>query len=204
MLLSPIYDLEGRTVIDQLKIALQQGFARLFYKNETKRIDDFIEEFSTKKIATKDIQLIIDRLVVRHDEDFYNRLSDAVDTAFFEGKGVLYLYDLANNDRLEFNNKFELDGIPFLEPNVHLFSFNNPYGACPKCDGFGTTIGIDEDLVVPNTALSIYENAIYPWRGESMSWYRDQLVNNSHKFSFPIHKPFYDLTDEQKKTVMGR
>lgn len=201
LLLSPIYDLKGRSIIDQLKIALQQGFARVFYKNETKRIDEFIEEFESKKLKAEDIQLIIDRLVVRHEEDFYNRLSDAVDTAFFEGKGVLYLYDLANNDRLEFNNKFELDGIPFLEPNVHLFSFNNPYGACPKCDGFGTTIGIDEDLVVPNTALSVYENAIYPWRGESMSWYRDQLVNNSHKFSFPIHKPFYDLTDEQKKLL---
>lgn len=201
LLLAPIYDLKERSIIDQLNIALQQGFARVFYKNETKRIDEFVDEFESKKLKPEDIQLIIDRLVVRHEEDFYNRLSDAVDTAFFEGKGVLYLYDLANNDRLEFNNKFELDGITFLEPNVHLFSFNNPYGACPKCDGFGTTIGIDEDLVMPNTALSVYENAIYPWRGESMSWYRDQLVNNSHKFDFPIHKPFYDLSNEQKKLI---
>src|SRR5690606_10705156 len=180
LLLAPIYEIKERSIIDQLKIALQQGFARLFYKNETKRIDEFVEEFASKKIKVEDIQLIIDRLVVRHDEDFYNRLSDAVDTAFFEGKGVLCLYDLGAGNQLEFNNKFELDGITFLEPNIHLFSFNNPYGACPKCDGFGTTIGIDEDLVIPNTALSVYENAVYPWRGESMSWYRDQLVNNSH------------------------
>jgi len=201
LLLAPIYEIKERSIIDQLKIALQQGFARLFYKNETKRIDEFVEEFASKKIKAEDIQLIIDRLVVRHDEDFYNRLSDAVDTAFFEGKGVLHLYELGTENQLEFNNKFELDGINFLEPNIHLFSFNNPYGACPKCDGFGTTIGIDEDLVIPNTALSIYENAVYPWRGESMSWYRDQLVNNSHKFDFPIHKPFYELTNEQKQLV---
>lgn len=201
LLLAPVYELRERSVIDQLKIALQQGFARLFYKNETHRIDEFIEQFSSKTIKAVNVQLIIDRLVVRHEEDFYNRLSDAVDTAFFEGKGVLYLYELGTGNQLEFNNKFELDGITFLEPNVHLFSFNNPYGACPKCDGFGTTIGIDEDLVVPNTALSVYENAIYPWRGESMSWYRDQLVNNSHKFDFPIHKPYYELSDDQKKLI---
>lgn len=201
LLLAPVYELKERSIIDQLKIALQQGFARLFYKNETHRIDEFIEQFSSKTIKAANVQLIIDRLVVRHEEDFYNRLSDAVDTAFFEGKGVLYLYELETGNQLEFNNKFELDGITFLEPNVHLFSFNNPYGACPKCDGFGTTIGIDEDLVVPNTALSVYENAIYPWRGESMSWYRDQLVNNSHKFDFPIHKPYYELSDDQKKLI---
>lgn len=201
LLLAPVYELKERSIIDQLKIALQQGFARLFYKNETHRIDEFIEQFSSKTIKAANVQLIIDRLVVRHEEDFYNRLSDAVDTAFFEGKGVLYLYELETGNQLEFNNKFELDGITFLEPNVHLFSFNNPYGACPKCDGFGTTIGIDEDLVVPNTALSVYENAIYPWRGESMSWYRDQLVNNSHKFDFPIHKPYYELSDYQKKLI---
>lgn len=201
LLLAPMYDIEGRTIIDQLKIALQQGFARIFYKNETLRIDEFIEKFSNKKLSAKNIQLVIDRLVIRHEEDFYNRLSDAVDTAFFEGKGVLYLRSLNNDQQLEFNNKFELDGITFLEPNIHLFSFNNPYGACPKCDGFGTTIGIDEELVVPNTALSVYENAIFPWRGESMSWFKEQLVNNSHKFDFPIHKPYFQLNDEQKQLI---
>ena len=201
LLLAPVYDIEGRSVIDQLKIALQQGFARLFYKNETKRIDEFVDEFAGKEVLASDIQLIIDRLVVRHEEDFYNRLSDAVDTAFFEGKGVLHLYELGTGNQLEFNNKFELDGITFLEPNIHLFSFNNPYGACPKCDGFGTTIGIDEELVIPNSALSVYENAIFPWRGETMSWFRDQLVNNSHKFDFPIHKPYFELSEDQKQLI---
>src|SRR5690606_23127050 len=126
---------------------------------------------------------------------------DAVQTAFFEGKGECYIETLSNNQIMPFNNKFELDGMSFLEPNVHLFSFNNPYGACPKCEGYGDIIGIDEDLVIPNTALSVYENAIFPWRGESMSWYRDQLVNNSHKFDFPIHKPYFQLTDEQKQLI---
>ncbi|OYX23923.1 MAG: excinuclease ABC subunit A [Flavobacteriales bacterium 32-35-8] len=109
------------------------------------------------------------------------------------GNDVLRIEDL--------KNKFELDSINFLEPNIHLFSFNNPYGACPKCEGYGDIIGIDDDLVIPNTALSIYENAIFPWRGESMSWYRDQLVNNSHKFDFPIHKPYFQLTEAQKQLI---
>ncbi|NRA92407.1 MAG: excinuclease ABC subunit UvrA, partial [Psychroserpens sp.] len=123
------------------------------------------------------------------------------ETAFFEGKGTCIIENLSNLERTEFNNRFELDGMTFLEPNVHLFSFNNPYGACPKCEGYGDVIGIDEDLVIPNTGLSVYDNAIFPWRGESMSWYRDQLVNNSHKFDFPIHKPFFELTPEQKQLV---
>ena len=100
-----------------------------------------------------------------------------------------------------FSNRFELDGITFLEPNVHLFSFNNPYGACPQCDGYGDTIGLDEDLIVPNTGLSVYEKAIYPWRGETMGSYLDQLVNNAYKFDFPIHKPWFELTDKQKQLV---
>ena len=105
------------------------------------------------------------------------------------------------NGRLTFSSNFELDGITFLEPNIHLFSFNNPYGACPTCEGYGNIIGIDSELVIPNTALSVYENAIFPWRGESMGWYRDQLVNNAYKFDFPIHKPYFELTEEQKELI---
>jgi excinuclease ABC subunit A len=142
--------------------------------------------------------LIVDRIVVSDSEEFYNRLADSVETAFFEGKGYCYLENLENGNRIEFSNKFELDNITFLEPNIHLFSFNNPYGACPTCDGYGNIIGIDEELVIPNTGLSVYENAIFPWRGESMSWYRDQLVNKAYKFDFPIHKPLFELTEEQK------
>jgi excinuclease ABC subunit A len=143
----------------------------------------------------------VDRIITKDEEDFYNRLADATDAAFFEGKGELYIEQLSSGKTRHFSNKFELDGINFLEPNVHLFSFNNPYGACPKCEGYGDVIGIDEDLVIPNTGLSVYENAIFPWRGESMSWYKDQLVNNSHKFDFPIHKPWFQLTEAQKDLV---
>ncbi|TXE10911.1 excinuclease ABC subunit UvrA [Gelidibacter salicanalis] len=196
LLLAPISLEEGRTMTDKLKVLQQQGYARVQYKNEVLRIEDALE---TK--LGKDVFLVVDRIVVKHEDDFYNRLADAIETAFFEGKGTTIIEALSTNKQTAFNNKFELDGMTFLEPNVHLFSFNNPYGACPKCEGYGDVIGIDDDLVIPNTALSVYENAIFPWRGESMSWYRDQLVNNSHKFNFPIHKPYFQLTEAQKELI---
>ena len=196
LLLSPIILEEGRAMEDKLNVLKQQGYARVQYKKEVLRIDDAVE-----KGLIKNVFLVVDRIIVKHEEDFYNRLADAIETAFFEGKGTAIIESLSNNKRIEFNNKFELDGLAFLEPNPHLFSFNNPYGACPKCEGYGDVIGIDDDLVIPNTGLSVYENAIFPWRGESMSYYRDQLVNNSHKFDFPIHKPFFELSKEQKQLV---
>ena len=208
LLLSPIHLEQGRQLEDKLKVLLQQGFARILINNEMVRLDDISPEVSgsldvTKmhELDNKDILLIIDRIVVKEEEEFFNRLADAIQTAFFEGKGVCYLQDLDTNSRLTFSSNFELDGITFLEPNIHLFSFNNPYGACPTCEGYGNIIGIDNELVIPNTALSVYENAIFPWRGESMGWYRDQLVNNAYKFDFPIHKPYFELTEEQKELI---
>ncbi len=195
LLLSPIHLESGRDIKDKLKVLQQQGYARIKVKNEVLRIDE------TNELNVKDVFLVVDRIIIKNDEDFENRLADSVQTAFFEGKGECFIEILSDNSLKHFSNKFELDNIAFLEPNVHLFSFNNPYGACPKCEGYGDIIGIDEDLVIPNTGLSIYENAIFPWRGESMSWYRDQLVNNSHKFNFPIHKPYFELTNEQKQLV---
>ncbi|ULC58300.1 excinuclease ABC subunit UvrA [Flaviramulus sp. BrNp1-15] len=196
LLLAPIYLEEGRTIEDKLKALQQQGYARIKVNNDVVRIDE------ASDINTKDkVLLVVDRIITKNDEDFLNRLADATQTAFFEGKGECIIETLKDSKQRHFSNKFELDGINFLEPNIHLFSFNNPYGACPKCEGYGDIIGIDEDLVIPNTGLSIYENAIFPWRGESMSWYRDQLVNNSHKFDFPIHKPYFELTDAQKQLI---
>ena len=160
-----------------------------------------LDALEPHSLDNKDVLLIVDRIVVKEEDAFYNRLSDAIQTAFYEGKGKCFLQEVDTNKRLEFSGNFELDGLTFLEPNIHLFSFNNPYGACPTCEGYGSIIGIDSDLVVPNTALSIYENGIYPWRGESMSWYRDQLVNNAYKFDFPIHKPFFELSEEQKQLI---
>ena len=198
LLLSPIILEDGRTIENKLQTLQQQGYARIKVKEEVLRIDAALK---TNITAAKNLFLVIDRIVFKDDEDFLNRLSDAVETAFFEGLGTCIIESLSDNKKTTFNNKFELDEMLFLEPNAHLFSFNNPYGACPKCEGYGDVIGIDDDLVVPNTALSVYENAIFPWRGESMSWYRDQLVNNSHKFDFPIHKPYFELSDEHKNLI---
>lgn len=197
LLLAPIHLENGRKLEDKLKVLLQQGFARILVDNQMVRLD----EIDNHSLDNKNILIIIDRIVVKDEEEFYNRLSDAVQTAFFEGKGVCLLQEVDSKKRFEFSSNFELDGMSFLEPNVHLFSFNNPYGACPKCEGYGNVIGIDEELVIPNTALSIFENAIYPWRGESMGWYRDELVNNAYKFDFPIHKPYFELSAEQKELV---
>ena len=196
LLLAPITIPTDRTTEQVLQLLLQQGYVRILHNEKILRIDG--DQLPTN---LKEFQLVVDRVIVQHDEDFRHRLADAVDTAFFEGKGECYLQEMDGVVQTHFSNKFELDGITFLEPNVHLFSFNNPYGACPTCDGYGDTIGLDEELIVPNTALSVYENAIYPWRGETMSWYRDQLVNNAYKFDFPIHRPWFELTDAQKQLI---
>lgn len=197
LLLAPVYIEEGRTLSEKLNVLLQQGFARIWYNNEMMRIDEWKDQ--TENAA--EIKLIIDRIVVQDTEEFYNRLGDAVQTAFFEGKGICSLQEVKGTQRMEYSINFEMDGITFLEPNMHLFSFNNPYGACPTCEGYGNMIGLDENLIIPNTALSVYENAIMPWRGESMSWYRNELVNNAYKFDFPIHKPYFELSEEQKNLI---
>jgi excinuclease ABC subunit A len=195
LLLAPIVIHEDRDALKSLQIFSQQGYARIKYKGEVVRIDESITEID------KEFSLVIDRIITKDDEDFYNRLANAVDTAFFEGKGDCSIETLETEVQTPFSNKFEIDDMKFLEPNVHLFSFNNPYGACPNCEGYGDVIGIDEELVIPNTALSVYENAVFAWRGESMSYYRDELVNSAHKTNFPIHKPWFELTEEQKQLV---
>lgn len=198
LLLAPIHIEKGRTLEEKLGVLLQQGFARILVDNEMLRLDEIIGKMD---LTNKEVMLIIDRIVVKDEEEFYNRLADAIQTSFYEGKGETFLQEVGTDKRFVFSNNFELDGITFLEPNVHLFSFNNPYGACPSCEGYGSIIGIDEELVIPNTALSVYENVIFPWRGESMGWYRDQLVNNSHKFDFPIHKPYFQLSESDKALI---
>lgn len=196
LLLAPIHLEEGRSMANKIQAMAQQGYSRVKIGEEVIRIDELPEKSLPQKI-----DLVIDRIITKDDEDFYNRLADAIEIAFFEGKGELYIDTLSSKKIQDFNNRFEADGMTFMEPNVHFFSFNNPYGACPVCEGYGDVIGIDEDLVVPNTALSVFENGIFPWRGESMGWYRDQLVNNAYKFDFPIHRPWFELTDAQKQLV---
>ncbi len=195
LLMAPVIISEERDTLKSLQLLSKQGYARIKYQGTVLRIDAAPNDIG------KEFFLVIDRIITQDDEDFYNRLANAVDSAFFEGKGECIIESLANEKQTFFSSNFELDGIQFLEPNVHLFSFNNPYGACPKCEGYGDVIGIDQDLVVPNTALSVYENAIFPWRGESMGAYRDELVNSAYTYDFPIHKPWFELSEEQKELV---
>jgi len=196
LLLAPIFIDKNRETKTVLKVLVQQGYARIKVNDTVKRIDDVNPDE-----IDHSFYLVIERIVVKDDEDFYNRLADAVQTAFFEGKGVCYIEKLSDNFTQEFNNKFELDGISFIEPNVHFFSFNNPFGACPKCEGYGNVIGIDENLVIPNTSLSIYDDAIYPFRSDSFKKYKEQLINFAYQFDIPIHKPWFELTREQKELV---
>ena len=200
--LAPIVIPEGRTLQEHLNILLQQGFNRLIVKGETKRIEDYLQEKGKDK--SKDIRVMIDRLKVNENSsELIGQLSDSVQTAFYEGKGECIILVENKEDRKEhtFSSRFEADGITFEPPTSHLFAFNNPYGACKTCEGFGTIIGIDEDLVVPDKSLSIYDNAIACWRGEKMTYYRDELVRNAHKFNFPVHKPYFELTENQKDTL---
>jgi len=195
LLLAPIYIDKNRSIKKVLEILEQQGYSRIKINNEVIRINDF------KPTNQKQFQLVVDRIVLQDNEDFFNRLADAIQTAFFEGKGECIIENLSDNKQAPFNNKFELDGLSFLEPNTHLFSFNNPYGACPTCEGYGNIIGVDEDLVIPNTSLSIFDNAIVPWRTESFSEYKEALIDNAYKFDFPIHKPYFELNEIQKQLL---
>ncbi|CAL2095885.1 UvrABC system protein A [Tenacibaculum sp. 190524A02b] len=197
LLLAPITINENRKLETVLQVLTQQGYARLKYNDTVYRIDDF----PVKEFKGNELFLVVDRIVVKHEDDFYNRLADAVQTAFFEGKGICYIDNLNTNETNAFSNKFELDGITFLEPNTHFFSFNNPYGACPTCEGYGNVIGIDEDLVIPNTGLSIYEDAIFPFKTDSYKKYKNDLILNAADFDIPIHKPWFELTEGQKDLV---
>ena len=201
-ILAPINIPEGRTLQEHLGILLQQGFNRLIINDKQIRIEDYLKEKGKDKL--QDIRIMVDRLKVSENSpELIGQLSDSVQTAFYEGKDTCIILVDNQGDRQEttFSSRFEADGIIFEPPTTHLFAFNNPYGACKTCEGFGTIIGIDEDLVVPDKSLSIYDNAIACWRGEKMSWYRDQLVNSAHRFRFPVHTPYFELSDEQKETL---
>ncbi len=195
LLLSPIIIEKGRKLETLLHVLEQQGYSRIKVNDTIIRLSEYVPK------KGDDLFLVVDRIVMNHDEDFFNRLADSIQTAFFEGKGECIIEKVADNSVHTFSNKFELDGMTFLEPNTHLFSFNNPYGACPTCEGYGNMIGIDNDLVIPNTTLSIYDNAIAPWKSESFQAYKDNLIDNAYKFDFPIHKPYYELTPTQQQLL---
>jgi excinuclease ABC subunit A len=203
ILLSPFRLNKERPLAQEADLLQQQGFTRLEIEGEIIRIADLDPLLSVKK-KVKEISIVIDRFGVTHDdEDLLSRVADSVQTAFYEGKGDCIIRIMNDEETLlqRYSNRFEADGITFEEPTLHMFSFNNPIGACPVCEGYGKTIGIDEDLVIPNKSLSIYNEAIVCWKGEKMSEWKDQLVMNSDKFNFPIHRPYYDLTSEQKRLL---
>lgn len=192
LIIAPIAIPKDRNWGKQLELFLQNGYLRVLINNEVCRIDDLLKEKPKKENI---IFLIIDRVSVRkEDEDFQSRVSDSVQTAFFESHGDCYLHTEQSEIKL-FNSRFELDGIQFHEVNPNLFSFNNPYGACPTCEGFGTVIGVNEDLVVPNKRLSVYDQAIACWRGDKMKEWKLQFIQNYPEF--PIHRPYKDLTHEE-------
>jgi excinuclease ABC subunit A len=197
LLLAPIIIDENRDLKTLLQVLEQQGYARLKWNDKVVRIGSF----PIKEYKNEDLFLVVDRIITKDDEDFYNRVADAVQTAFFEGKGICFIEDLEDNKVTEFSNKFDLDGMSFLEPNTHLFSFNNPYGACPTCEGYGNVIGIDEDLVIPNTGLSIYDDAIFPFKTPSFIHYKESLIEVAFQFDIPIHKPWFELTEKQQELV---
>ena len=185
--------------VKQLEVLQQQGFVRVEINDKIQRIDEVL--FDTDLLSdVKDWSLVIDRIVVDNSEDTASRIADSVQTAFYEGNGYCSLKLYLDDKTIEktFSNLFVLDGIQFEQPSVHMFSFNNPVGACPKCEGFGKVIGIDEDLVIPNKSLSIYQDAVACWKGEKMSEWKKRLISVADIFLFPIHKPYFELSDEQK------
>lgn len=197
LILSPLYNTGDRSFPEFLKILQQQGFTRMEIDGNQVKIEDLIEfNFEPKDDAS--VRLLIDRVSTQDDESFYHRLADSIQTAFFEGKGGLILKNTDDNSEKDFSSSFELDGITFNEPTTHFFSFNNPYGACPTCEGYGKVIGIDENLVVPNKGLSIFEDAVIAWKGDKMSEWKDFFIKIASKRDFPIHRPYFQLTEEQK------
>ncbi len=195
---SPLIQKEGRTVLQEAELLLQQGFTRLESNDEIFKIDELIKS-GKDNFCKGSCNIVVDRLAVDSDEDAQSRMADSIETAFFEGHGecIVKVYSDKIISR-SFSNLFVADGIQFEEPSVHMFSFNNPVGACPTCEGYGKVIGIDEDLVIPNKSLSIYQDAIACWKGEKMSEWKNELIYSAEKFDFPVHKPFYELTEAQK------
>lgn len=186
---------KGESIIERLLTLVKEGIVRLVVEGKTVLLDDFVKEVDLEH-SGEGIYIVIDRLRVVNDDDTLTRMRESVSQAF--GYGTSSCVILHDDEKRLFNSNFTADGIEFERPTEHLFSFNNPIGACPKCEGWGKVTGIDENLVVPDKSRTIFDNAIACWRGDTMRWFRDQLVMNAHKFDFPIHAPYHTLTEEQR------
>ena len=183
---------------ETLKLLLSQGFVRIKVNQEFHRIDDVLNE-NRDFPETSEVYLVVDRISVNLEQDTVSRVSESVETALYEGNGECFIE--IDGDIRSFSNRFEADGMTFTVPSVNMFSFNSPIGACPRCEGYGRVLGIDEDLVVPNKSLSVYEDAVMCWRGEVMSEWKQELIRNAHKAGFPVHKPYYELSTEEKNLL---
>lgn len=204
VVLAPLHVVEGRTLRKQLEMEIQQGFVRLWYKNDFIRIDEFLEQQpaelldSTSPSMNSDLWLLIDRMSVSHSKDVISRLTDSAETAMYEGDGACRLVFLPSNICYDFSSRYEADGITFEEPNDNMFSFNSPVGACPTCEGFGSIIGIDEKLVVPNSSLSVYDGCVQCWHGDKMGIWREVFCRKAVVDGFPIFKPYFELSRKEK------
>ena len=204
LMLVPFKSHLNRNITEELNILLQKGFSRLYLKQEIFRIEDLLEDKKINTILKTDANanntetfVLIDRIVVKEfDEEDKHRIADSVTTAFYEGDGMMQL-EVNANKTISFSNKFELDDLQFEEPVPNLFSFNNPFGACPTCEGFSQVLGIDPDLIIPNQSLSLYEDAVAPWKGEKLSSWKNSFIKAASKFDFPVHKPIMDLNPAQ-------
>jgi excinuclease ABC subunit A len=209
-ILCPLHPHNNRSLKEELAVLMQKGFVRVEYKGSVQRIENILEDESINNdsLSVDDtLRIVVDRITNNKEEETLSRIADSAQTAFFEGKGDCYVrYEVTESDEKKetevfFCDRFELDGIRFEEPTPNFFSFNNPYGACRKCEGYGKVIGIDEDLVIPDKSKSIYDNAIAPWRGEKMGEWNQQLIRQADKFNFPIHRSYSQLSDKEKKVL---
>lgn len=195
---APLHVPDDRTLQRQLEMSLQGGYSRIYYQGEILRIDDFITTLDTENPRLEDIHLLIDRLSVNSGKEIISRLTDSVETAFYEGRGVCRLVFMPAMIEYEFSTRFEADGITFEEPTDNLFAFNSPVGACPECEGFGKIMGIDEKLVIPNPSLSVYDGCVQCWHGEKMKIWKDEFCRRAERDNFPIFEPYFSLSQEQK------
>ena len=198
MILSPLHVVEGRTLKKQLEMYMQEGYSRLYKGGEVLRIEDLLNEDNISDTDASSLFLIIARMSVDDSKDAISRMTDSAETAFYEGDGLLKLVFLPGNITYEFSTRFEADGIKFEEPNDNMFSFNSPLGACPTCEGFGSIIGIDEKLVIPNSSLSVYDGCVQCWHGDKMGSWRSEFIRRAATDNFPIFEPYYKLDRKYK------
>ena len=198
IILTKLEDVNSGNIEQKIESLINQNYNRIFYENEIIKLNDVKIDRISKY---NNLFLVIDRIVRGESDEFLSRVADSLETAIYEGKGKCLVNNLTKSKIKKYNTILEADGIKFTKPDTNFFSFNNPYGACTKCEGYGDIVGIDERLVIPNTSLSLFDDAIFPWRGKKLKKYKSLFIKNSVEYNFPIHKPYFELTNDQKKLL---